>query len=360
MANTTVTLTNIMANNGKGWVYSSKTNCTLQTSSHTPGDGAPGSLRVIPSATGECTLATPSKYLYPSHKYYLSFKIKFESQTSDTFDWYWPIAEPSAMNHASASGDANTWIRISTVFTRTSFAEGSYQCRWDYNNDSGNNVPVRYTSLMLFDLTAAFGAGNEPDKDWLDSYITTFGDTVSVVYPENIIWTPPDSNWEEKNGAHVSFTAPCDSSFTGRLKISSSNNTYSIVDACGNTINGKSGIFASGAVLDFILDCSNLKAYLQNQANNVDLSGYAKASAIPVIQCGTVSVSYGTSSSGTTTSVTFEQTFSTKPTVICQQVFDGNNCRIDPDQVTTSGFKIVTPQFSSSGTRKAMWIAIGT
>lgn len=79
----------------------------------------------------------------------------------------------------------------------------------------------------------------------------------------NIIWTPPEG-WEEKSGVHVSFKSPCDCSSAGNLIIGS--NAYSIVDACGNVLTGKSGAFISGAILDLVLDCENLKAYLQNSA----------------------------------------------------------------------------------------------
>lgn len=183
----TITLTNIVANDGKGWFNAYRSNCTWKYSTDLPGDGVTSCVKVTPSAAGECTLQSAVAHsLVASHKYYLSFKVKFTSQSSDTFDWYWPIAEPSAMNHASASGDANTWIRISTVFTRTSFSDGDYRCRWDYNNDSGNNIPVLFTSCMLFDLTEAFGAGLEPTKEWLDEHITTFGDSLTVHYVENL------------------------------------------------------------------------------------------------------------------------------------------------------------------------------
>ncbi len=336
-----------MANSGKGWFSASRSNCTWTLSSTTPGDGAASSVKVVPSASGECTLTSASHSLSSSHKYYLSFKVRFESQTSDTFDWYWPIAEPSAMSHASASGNANTWIRISTVFTRTSFSDGDYQCRWDYNNDSGNNVPVYFTSCMLFDLTAAFGAGNEPSKAWMDENVMSFGDSLIVYYPENIIWTPPEG-WEEKSGAHVSFKSPCDCSSAGNLRIGS--NVYSIVDACGNVLTGKSGAFVSGAVLDLVLDCENLKAYLQNSA--------ASSIGVSKIQYGTVNASY--SESGTTAQVTFPAAFSTKPIVICQQVFNSINCCIEPENVSTTGFTIVIPALTSSGTRDIMWIALGS
>ena len=84
----------------------------------------------------------------------------------------------------------------------------------------------------------------------------------------NIIWTPP-SGWVEETGAHVSFKAPCDCKVAGSLVIGS--NSYSIVDALGNVITGTGGAFASGAVLDFILDCENSKAYLQNAATGLTL-----------------------------------------------------------------------------------------
>ena len=121
--------------------------------------------------------------LVASHKYYITFKVKFESTTTATFDWYWPVAEPAAAAGLSASGDANTWICLSAVFTRTSFSDGDYACRWDYNNEGGN-VPVRFTSCMLFDLTKAFGAGNEPTKEWMDEHVTSFSDSYTISYYE--------------------------------------------------------------------------------------------------------------------------------------------------------------------------------
>lgn len=184
---TNISMTNIVANDGKGFFGTSGlSNCTWTLTSQTPGDGATSGVVVTPSGAGECTIASGNKSLVASHKYYLSFKVKFASQTTATFDWYWPIAEPACAAGLKASGDANTWIRLSAVFDRTSFTDGSYPCRWDYNNDSGNNVPVRFSSCLLVDLTAAFGAGLEPSKDWLDKHVTAFSDTPSVQYVDNL------------------------------------------------------------------------------------------------------------------------------------------------------------------------------
>ena len=76
---------------------------------------------------------------------------------------------------------ANTWHRVSAVFDRASFSDGSYPCRFDYNNDGGANITIWFTSCLLVDLTAAFGAGLEPSKEWLDKHITAFGRTDGAV-----------------------------------------------------------------------------------------------------------------------------------------------------------------------------------
>lgn len=64
------------------------------------------------------------------------------------------------------------------------FSDGSYPCRFDYNNE--DNVAVWFTSCMLIDLTAAFGAGKEPSKEWLDKHIVAFSDTPAVQYIDNL------------------------------------------------------------------------------------------------------------------------------------------------------------------------------
>lgn len=199
---TDITLTNIMGDSdGKGYFANSISNATKQLSSHTPGDGSTHSLRIIPSAAGECTLTSTSKALVASHKYYLTFKVKFEAAISCTFDWYWPIAEPAAVTGLAASAAADEWIRLSAVFTRESFTDGNYPCRWDFNNES-ISVAIRFTSCMLFDLTAAFGAGKEPSKEWMDEHVTAYADSQTVSYYENLgeLFTDIANALRAKNG----------------------------------------------------------------------------------------------------------------------------------------------------------------
>lgn len=183
---TTVSMTNIVANNGKGWFPAQRGNCAWQLSSITPGDGAASSIKIIPSGAGEVTLTSASHALVASHKYYVTFKIRFEAAVTGTCDWYWPVAEPAAASGMAVNAAAGAWTRLSAVFDRASFADGSYNCRFDYNNNDGGNKVFWITSCMLIDLTAAFGAGLEPSKEWLDKHITAFSDTPTAQYIENL------------------------------------------------------------------------------------------------------------------------------------------------------------------------------
>lgn len=183
---TTVSMTNIVANGGKGWFPATRGNCSWQLSSITPGDGAASSIKIIPSGAGECTLTSAAHNLVASHKYYISFKVRFAAATQGTCDWYWPVAEPCASPNMSFSAPAEAWVRLSAVFDRTSFGDGSYSCRFDYNNTDRKNTPFWFTSCMLIDLTAAFGAGLEPSKDWMDKHVAAFADSQKVQYIENL------------------------------------------------------------------------------------------------------------------------------------------------------------------------------
>jgi len=183
---TTISMTNVVANGGKGWFPATRCNCAWQLSSITPGDGAASSIKIIPSGAGEVTLTSAAHDLVASHKYYVTFKIRFEAAVTGTCDWYWPVAEPAAAAGMAVNAASDTWTRLSAVFDRTSFSDGSYPCRFDYNNNDGKNTTFWFTSCMLIDLTAAFGVGKEPSKEWLDKRITAFSDTPTVQYVDNL------------------------------------------------------------------------------------------------------------------------------------------------------------------------------
>lgn len=206
-----ITLTNIVANEGKGWFSATRGNCSWQLSSVTPGDGAASSIKIIPSGAGEVTLTSASHKLIASHEYYITFKVRFAAATQGTCDWYWPVAEPAAAQNMAFNVPAETWVRLSAVFGRTSFDDGNYTCRFDYNNTDGKNTPFWFTSCMLIDMTAAFGANKEPSKDWMDKHVTAFADSQAVEYIVNLseLFTNIANAIRAKNG-QTGQIMPCD------------------------------------------------------------------------------------------------------------------------------------------------------
>lgn len=119
-----------------------------------------------------------------------------------------------------------------------------------------------------------------------------------------INWTPPGI-WEEKTGAHVSFTAPCDCVATTGLVIGE--NTYEIVDANLAKVTGVGGVYTAGAIVELVLDCENMRAYILNGASGSDaivaqgVSGswsYTKwASGLAECFCKVVNSTFTTSAS---------------------------------------------------------------
>ena len=116
-----------------------------------------------------------------THQYYFSVWIRQNTSLDLSFDWYWPIAEPSVMSGVKNAA-LNTWEHHSAVVSRSGFTSGSYPMRIDCNNYPGNNALMYVDGLMVIDLTATYGAGNEPTKEFCDQYFafTTGTNTVTI------------------------------------------------------------------------------------------------------------------------------------------------------------------------------------
>jgi hypothetical protein len=170
-------LSNIFGGN-TGYFPGSVSGGTSTPRTDNPGDGSTGCLSLVgTSGSAEVTWSSSGTYTLDStHTYYFSAKVYYPDSVNGSFDFYWPISEPCSLSGQTVTV-AKAWKRISGVFTRTDFASGAYQCRFDYNNQSGT-VAAYVSGMTLVDLTAAFGSGSEPDKDWCDTvipYITTSG-----------------------------------------------------------------------------------------------------------------------------------------------------------------------------------------
>ena len=124
-------------------------------------------------------------HLIPSHIYYIRVETYQETKVGTT-DIYWPIAEPSFLN--GQSGPAGQWNLISAVNNRSNFSEGYYPLRLDFNNNTQAGI-MWFDGLMLIDLTADFGAGNEPDKAWCDANLPYFSNKYNIKY-DKPYWKP--------------------------------------------------------------------------------------------------------------------------------------------------------------------------
>lgn len=115
-------------------------------------------------------------HLEKGHKYYFSCYVYTDNVLS-TFDLYWPILEPVAIRAAETVAKNN--VRISAIFDRSRFSTGDYPVRFDCNNPSTS--PMKITDITLVDLTATFGAGNEPNVTWCDANIPYHGGPQGVI-----------------------------------------------------------------------------------------------------------------------------------------------------------------------------------
>ena len=163
-----------------GWSVSGTTEVT--------GYGGGSSIKLTgTTSTLEVTVnTTASIALTPSHIYYARVYGYQTTKAGGSVGFYWPIAEPNFQEGLPLK-DAGSWQMYSARNNRTSFSSGSYQFRLDYNNTNIAGV-MYFSAPMLIDLTAAFGSGNEPTKEWMDSNIPYFvGDYVVKLQTGDIL-----------------------------------------------------------------------------------------------------------------------------------------------------------------------------
>lgn len=121
------------------------------------------------SAETTCNTAADVQ-LNNAHFYYAAVFGWQDTKTNGArVGFYWPIAEPS-FNDNIPVREAGQWVRYSATNNRSGFANGGYPFRLDWNN-GGTEGTIYYDGAMLIDLTAEFGSGNEPTKEWCDKHI---------------------------------------------------------------------------------------------------------------------------------------------------------------------------------------------
>ena len=124
-------------------------------------------------------------YLNPSHIYYVRAET-YQEYKHGSIEIYWPIAESSFLS--AQNGRDGQWNLVSAVNNRSNFSEGYYPLQLVCDHESFVE-PTWLDGLMLIDLTADFGAGNEPDKAWCDANLPYFSNKYNIKY-DKPYWKP--------------------------------------------------------------------------------------------------------------------------------------------------------------------------
>lgn len=142
------------------------------------------------------------------HKYYAAMDI-YGYENGQEYNLYWPEAAPYPCVNSDNNGVlernrpnvvAGTWQKASMILYNTSIASGKYRFRFDNDNVEVEGRTIRFTNLMLIDLTAAFGAGNEPDLAWCDKYIVLDSDGTPYIRTKDY-----GSEYVSNNTNHINF-----------------------------------------------------------------------------------------------------------------------------------------------------------
>lgn len=95
---------------------------------------------------------------------------------------YWPIAEPLVGIAKVDKTKLNQWQRLSWRNVRSNWNDNqTAQFRFDFEGMASNTMAY-IDDAMLIDLTAAFGAGNEPTQSWCDTNIEYFAGNTTIQY----------------------------------------------------------------------------------------------------------------------------------------------------------------------------------
>lgn len=95
---------------------------------------------------------------------------------------YWPIAEPLIGTATVDSTKLNQWQQLTWRNVRSSWSTGTAQAfRFDFEGMASGKIAY-IDDVILIDLTAAFGSGNEPTQDWCKENIEYFAGNTTIQY----------------------------------------------------------------------------------------------------------------------------------------------------------------------------------
>ena len=168
-------LTNLLANGGfesntTGWTTASYSLGLVALSTLSPSHGGPGTQ--VMGITGSANADVQATYtavsgLTVGRKYYLSAWVRTGNTNVTGAQWY---NNTTAIAGSNITFGQNAWTRMSYVWTSTAT---SFTPRVFFTRANGNNAKLAYVdNVMMIDLTASYGAGNEPTATVMDSILT--------------------------------------------------------------------------------------------------------------------------------------------------------------------------------------------
>ncbi len=92
----------------------------------------------------------------------------------------WDVPQGEAVSWIASSSNARQWFDVSTY---TEYAPYNYlriMLAQSLGTGSKGGI-IHFDGLVVIDLTATFGSGNEPDKEWCDRHINYF-DGTTIIY----------------------------------------------------------------------------------------------------------------------------------------------------------------------------------
>lgn len=143
------------------------------------------------TSTPEITNAMPGTVpLDPTHTYYFRMSTYTEDSALSNgagVGMYWPIAEPGMdWQYRFKTSDLKKWVTTSWTATRSSWSAGSYQMRVDFDNSNIAGT-CWFDEVMIVDLTAGWGSGSEPTKEWCDSNLPFFMGTIKLAILPSLV-----------------------------------------------------------------------------------------------------------------------------------------------------------------------------
>ena len=117
------------------------------------------------------------------HKYYGRVSVRSAGPLNNSdgrFELYNADETGKLFTFNGFYGNYPEWTTISNILDVTEVNANSFIIRCFVVNSASN---VYFDGLMIIDLTACFGAGNEPTKEWMDENIPWFTGTYNYTVP---------------------------------------------------------------------------------------------------------------------------------------------------------------------------------